>query len=774
MVYPNFLSNFRTSDKVHCERLDRRSSLCARSIVCAGLLLAAVAVPVSAQARAEKSTAGSNTVTTADFYVATDGNDSWPGTITQPFRTVDHARVAVDSLKAKVSGRTLTVLIRQGTYYLPSTWAFTSADSGTSTTPILYANYPGETPVLSGGKLLTGWKATSTGAWDITLPSGTYFSQLWVNGARRYTPRTTPTGYLRITGEYSTTGSTTTVNELSYATPPTNGVPATMANLGDVELIDFEAWDVPHMRIASVNTSTQRIVTTGSLTVNSVFSGFVPGHRFLLSNVKEALKEPGQFYLDRPTEVLTYIPENGETLTNTTIVSPRLQKILTASNLSNVTFQGLTFAHSDWQIPTGGYYSGQADSSATSALTLTNSTNVIFEGDTVEHTGGYGIEFEGAGNTAESSTYLAQFRDGLITDTGGGGIRVGGLAVCSGSHAHTDENVPQKIYLGNNLITGGGRIAVVGWGILVGDAHNVLVEHNEISDFYSTGVGVGFNWGYACNFAHDDVVQYNYIHDLGQGITNDLGAVYYLTGINSGNKILNNRVHDIDHDTSGGYGGWGLYMDAGASQVLVENNLVYRTTDASLHVNSWDVPPSPVPTPNTFKNNILAYGAMGVMDRHNDTNFLSIAFENNIFYWDKGSIQYGYWYCEGKSVCTSYFNFDNNLYYNEATTGGEPVHPFFKTPYTYSNSGQQPPQTWLTFQQWQSQGEDKQSLFANPLFVNPTPGTDNYMLESNSPAYGLGFVAFDPSQDGRLPTATLQAPVNAPAFPLLTTAINKF
>ncbi len=254
-----------------------------------------------------------------------------------------------------------------------------------------------------------------------------------------------------------------------------------------------------------------------------------------------------------------------------------------------------------------------------------------------------------------------------------------------------------------------------------------------------------------------------------------MGAVYYLSGINTGNKVLNNKVHDIDQ-TPGTYGGWGLYVDAGASGVLFENNLVYRTTDASLHDNSWAAtPPNPPPPPDMFINNILAYGAMGAMDRHNDTKFLNMVYERNIFYYDKASIQYGYWYCEGKTVCTSYFNFNDNLYFDKAVSGGEPATPFFKTPFFPSNGGQQPtPITRLTFKQWQAQGEDTQSIFADPLFVNPTPGVDNFTLQLNSPAKSLGFMPFDPSQAGRLSTATLKAPYNAPAFPLLTTGMNSF
>src|SRR6266542_2607814 len=204
--------------------------------------------------------------------------------------------------------------------------------------------------------------------------------------------------------------------------------------------------------------------------------------------------------------------------------------------------------------------------------------------------------------------------------------------------------------------------------------------------------------------------------------------------------------------------------------VLFQNNLVYRTSDTSLHVNSAaSAPPVSGTPPNVFKNNILAYGAMGVMDRHNDTTFLSFLFENNIFYYNQPAIQYGYWHCQGKTVCTDYFQFDNNLYFDTGVSGGQPAQPFMKTPYTAPNTTQQPtPITPLTFPEWQAEGEDLQSKFADPLFMDPTPGVDNYNLDPNSPAFPLGFVAFDASQAGLLPSYPFKPPVNPPVFPLLT------
>jgi hypothetical protein len=98
----------------------------------------------------------------ADFFIATNGNDAWSGTLAAPnkaktdgpFATVARAQKA---LREKKTG-TKQVLIRGGFYSLDAPLLFTEADSGTEATPILFAAYPGERPILSGGVRLTGFK----------------------------------------------------------------------------------------------------------------------------------------------------------------------------------------------------------------------------------------------------------------------------------------------------------------------------------------------------------------------------------------------------------------------------------------------------------------------------------------------------------------------------------------------------------------------------------------------------------------------------------------
>ena len=92
----------------------------------------------------------------ADFYVATDGRDTWPGTREKPFATLQRARDAVRKLVAAGLTDDVKVLIRGGTYYLPEGIVFGPEDSGSKEHRITYAACPGEVPVLIGGVRITG------------------------------------------------------------------------------------------------------------------------------------------------------------------------------------------------------------------------------------------------------------------------------------------------------------------------------------------------------------------------------------------------------------------------------------------------------------------------------------------------------------------------------------------------------------------------------------------------------------------------------------------
>ena len=138
----------------------------------------------------------------ADFYVSTRGNDRWSGKLADPrvqdgpFATVARARDAVRAmLKTNEEPRSISVVLRAGTYCLDSTLELGPEDSGTEQNPVVYRAAPGERVVLSGGCRLEGgrWgEVNGRKAWVVDIPevkAGAWrFRQLFVNGERR--PRT--------------------------------------------------------------------------------------------------------------------------------------------------------------------------------------------------------------------------------------------------------------------------------------------------------------------------------------------------------------------------------------------------------------------------------------------------------------------------------------------------------------------------------------------------------------------------------------------------------
>ena len=112
----------------------------------------------------------------ADLYVSPGGNDAWSGKLPAPnvahsdgpFASVARAQAALRELRKEHPDQPRTVLLRGGTYYLPlsptapGTLTFTAFDAGTPRGPITWQNYPGETPIISGGVPVgKGWKHAS-------------------------------------------------------------------------------------------------------------------------------------------------------------------------------------------------------------------------------------------------------------------------------------------------------------------------------------------------------------------------------------------------------------------------------------------------------------------------------------------------------------------------------------------------------------------------------------------------------------------------------------
>jgi len=670
---------------------------------------------------------------TPDLYVSPHGHDSWSGRLAAPnadasdgpLASLKAAQRRVRQLRAADPDRThpVVVALRGGHYWLREPLEFTPADSGTRLSPVIYQAYQDERPVLSGGRALSGWQVNAQGHWTVALPeakAGTWsFTQLFVNDQRRFRPRLPETGYYKIARQLDPSPKAAGKGHDRFGFEA-GEIRSDWANLHDVEAMAFHHWAASRMPIAEVNSVDHILTVQGHTTGDSGWARFAKGHRYFLENVREALKHPGQWYLDRPSGRLTYIPCEGETPGTTSVVAPRLRNLLLLRGdvekgrwTQYLTFHGLTFAHANWATPPAGQSFPQAEINLGAAVAAMGARHILLQNCAVRHVGEYALGF-GPG------CRFNQVVGCELVDLGAGGIKIGSaLPTVWGNTRGAPSDAAAVVShhtIEDCLIAHGGRLHPAGIGVWVGHSPYNAIRHNDVFDLYYSAFSLGWVWGYGPSQAHHNEVAFNHAHHIGQRVLSDMGCIYTL-GIAPGTTIHDNYFHDV---ISYGYGGWGLYTDEGSTGVVMTNNLVVRCSRGGFHQHYGKE--------NRIANNILAFGGEHQIQRTRTEEHTSFFLERNIVTWDNDSPLFG------SNWKDNNFKVDYNLYWH----AGKPI--------TFPGG--------LDLAQWREQrGQDLHSLITDPGFVDAK--NDDFRLKPDAPALKLGFKPFDYTRAGRRPEPML-------------------
>lgn len=655
------------------------------------------------------------------FYVAPEGNDTWSGTLEAPntdqsdgpFATPHRALEAVRELAGNMP---ITVVLRGGTYHLDSSLVLTPEHSGSEDAPLRFIAHEGEKPTLSAGQQITGWQPTTVGnreAWVAEVPEvregGWFFRQLWVDGERRQRARHPNSGYLEIAES----------PDAVEGTPWHDGQTRFRFHEGDIqawegiegaELTAMCRWTESHLPITSVDVS-DRMVSFGKRTVFQVG----PGDLYYIENVLAFLDQPGEWYLDGQAGRIYYLPIDGESADDVTIIAPKLAQVLrlegqpeSGQYVEHITFEGIGLSHTEWWL--GDEKAGwpkpdiagfvQAAIGVPGAVYGEGARHCTFDNCAINHIGTYAVEL-GRGCVANTITHCD------LSDLGAGGVKIGETTIRENSGEQTHGNE-----ISHCTIRDGGILFHSAIGIWVGQSFENRFTHNEIADFYYSGFSIGWTWGYGNSIAHGNLVEFNHVHHLGAKsngdgpILSDMGGIYTL-GNQPGTVIRNNHFHHVQGLR---YGGWGIYFDEGSTHVLAENNLVHHTTHGGFHQHYG--------RENTVRNNIFAFARDFQIQRSRAEEHSSFTFEGNIVYWDQGVLFSG-------SLANLNFSFDRNLYWRigggDIDLGGKP------------------------WKEWQAEGLDINSRIADPLFRDPAE--DDFRLSDDSPALELGFSVFDAPGD---------------------------
>jgi len=642
----------------------------------------------------------------ADLYVAPDGNDAHPGTKEQPFASLERARDA--AREAKAAGA-VTVNVRGGRYELARPLEFTAADSGTKEQPVTWRASDDEQPVVSGGTVVAGWRRHDDTLWAADVPwvreRGRPFYQLFVNGQRRVRARMPNEGSSFYTRRLQLN---TDAQRLCLGMTYRESDLAPLHDTAGATVVLFHNWVNSFNRIGQVDRDRHHIEFARPAGVFFLSREA----RYYVEGVREALDAPGEWHLDADQGTLYYHPLPGEEMERAEVIAPRVPTPLvtfrgtaeTGPFVEHLVFRGLSFQHADADLGPDYPHSMQGAHTQRGALFATGLRHTAFEGCEFTRLGEHGISLrEGCvGNV---------IRQCHFHDLGGGGVYLSeGRPANTAAGFLTAHNV-----VDNNFIHDGGKLFRAACGVFLGGSASFnRIMHNEICDFSWTGVHLGWSWtGREPTSTHHNEVAWNHIHRIGNGVLCDIGGIYTL-GVSPGTVLHHNRIHDISRFERGneGYGGWGIYLDAGSSEIVVENNVVYDTRDGGLHVHCAGHPHG-----NTVRNNVFASSRAGQLMRNNtdepDTNH--VHFERNIVANANPRMLGGGNWADG-----SKFTADYNCYWSEA---GPP-----------DFDGR-----WLA--EWQKAGRDLHSIVADPRFVNPRE--HDFRVQPDSPALALGFVPIE-------------------------------
>ena len=471
-----------------------------------------------------------------EFFVAPGGNDAAAGTAAAPFATVPRAIEA-----ARKTGGANTVTLRPGTYRQERPLALDARDSGLT----VRAERPG-TAILSGGVRITGWKREAEGPfWYVDLPEakdgGWSFRTLAVNG--EFAPRACFPGG---TNRFENLGDWNlpllpalaghwerkpTVAELTTMPYKSEDLPDTL-DFKSAEVRLYHMWNETLSTIASNDLKRHVIYLS---TPAAWPMGACGRRKYEVFNVREGMKEPGQWYLDRTRGRVVYWPKSGEDMSKAEIVAPRVEQVVTVKGTSkkrvrNVTLAGLVVESTTPPLRRAGF--GGGDMSA--AVQLEWTTNALLDHVEVRLVGGSGVVAQNA-----QATRIVCCD---VHHVGARGVGLGG-----------DDNLMERT-----------RICHVGLmfpaASVVGVSGNrTTVRGCELFDGpYSGIIGGGT----------DLLFENNLIHHV-MRVLHDGAAIY---GNMTRSVMRGNVARDITPNGKG-FGASAYYYDEGATDSVVERNV---------------------------------------------------------------------------------------------------------------------------------------------------------------------------------------------------------
>lgn len=374
---------------------------------------------------------------TNDIYVAVDGDDEASGTFVEPLKTVDAAQARIrqhnDNMTTDIS-----VNLREGTYYLPSALLFDTEDSGTNRHRIHYRSYGDEEAILSGARVVNNWTlmdeqnrifcAEATGL-DMVR-------ELFINGKKAQRAKSEKRIYPQ--GFYT---------ELVNGTETIRGYIVSAEDIGlyqnaeKIQLHYTRIWKNTLCNVEEILPGEEGTyiikMDSKAFSMSTDAGSYVPltsDISFYVENAYELLDEVNEFYYDGTN--IYY--KAGENEVVTTAQVPVLETLIEVKGndlqdkVKNISFEGITFAHTTRSDVDEGYLGDQAqsltpleqqassyplDSAIVGAdIRVHAAENIVFKGNTFTSLASVGLGlYDGVDNIIVTGNRFYDLGDSAIT-----------------------------------------------------------------------------------------------------------------------------------------------------------------------------------------------------------------------------------------------------------------------------------------------------------------------------------------------------------------------
>lgn len=571
-----------------------------------------------------------------EFYVSPQGQDNSIGSKESPFSSLQVARDAIRALSSEQRAQNITVWLRGGAYTLSETLVLNRKDGGKGESFVTYRAVENETPIISSGKTVNGWKILDTEldglpniakgkVWvaDVTQEEYGRFTAIFTGDKRLIRARSNrfdgvkPTGYdIADSRNVMHKKDRHLLREIRYVE---NAPIRDWKNLDDIEVFfNPVPWALNFIPLESIDLS-DRLLTLKYEANAPAFSQDSPWAT--IENAVDFIDEPGEWAHNSLTGKLYYWPHDNKKPHNITI--PQLKELVRVEGdinfdgpidkpVKNISFEGLTFTkakRSTWRKDRKGWgiqHDWDTFDTGNALLRFRGAQNMKVTGNHFTNSAGSAIRLDLHAQNIEITNNLIDY--------------VGHMGVLLAGYGPGTKDVNHHNVVSNNIIHHVGEIIWHGHAIFAWQSGDNIIANNWIHHVPRKAVGIAGPRVQILMKKHQDfdeaakTIRWNEI-DLNVNWNDDVQA-HFMPYLHAKNNVIeNNKVTKTLlqlHD------GASINVSGAGEGNIIRHNYIYDVDYIGARTDDWQR--GTITTQNIFEN-----AGTGIV--HKDFNHIT----NNIF-----------------------------------------------------------------------------------------------------------------------------------------------